>query len=475
MSAKVTLTITAGVKRGEIFEFSEHDTIVVGRSQDCKISLPDDDLFVSRHHFLMEASPPLASLRDLGSKNGTYVNNVKYGGRKIDETPEEGAQRQYPVVELKDQDVVRIGDTTFRIQVEQPAICSECGEEIPEAERAESLQADGKYICPKCRQKPPEEKEKPKPVVKPKKVDKPKPSPVDEKDALAALMEMLEQLRLPADEAPEIPGYETVKKLGEGGMGKVFLLRNQKSGRQVALKIMHARVAVQVDAKRGFQREMDNMIDLRHPNLVEFYEQGNTDGTFYFLMEFCPLGSTDGWAAKHGGTLKLADAAPIMLQSLKGLAFIHKKHYVHRDLKPQNILLTGKESNPTAKVTDFGLAKNFDKAGMSGMTMTGQVAGTVPFMSRDQVHNYKYAEPPVDVWSMGATFYNLLTGKFPRDFVPRKDPILQVLQNPVVPLRKRDSSITKGVAEVIDTSLEDNLKNRYPDASAMLAALEKAL
>lgn len=475
MSAKVTLTITAGTKRGESYEFDEHDTIVVGRSRDCKISLPDDDLLVSRHHFLLEASPPLASLRDLGSKNGTYVNNVKHGGREAHETPEEGAEREYPVVELNDQDVIRIGDTTFRVQVEQPAICSKCGNEIPETERAEALQSDGTHICKQCRQKPPEEKVKPKPVEKPKKEGKPKPTPVDEKDALAALMEMLEQLRLSADDVPAIPGYETVKKLGEGGMGKVYLLRNQKSGKQVALKIMHARVAVQDNAKRQFQREMDNMIDLRHPNLVEFYEQGNAGGTFYFLMEFCPLGSTDGWAAKKGGTLKPADANPIMLQALKGLAFIHQKHYVHRDLKPQNILLTGRESSPTAKVTDFGLAKNFDQAGMSGMTMTGMVAGTVPFMPRDQVHNFKYAKAPVDVWSMGATFYNLLTGKYPRDFVPRKDPILQVLQNPVVPVRKRDSSIPKGLAEVVDTALEDNEKNRYPDAAAMLAAMEKAV
>ncbi|MEA3440986.1 MAG: protein kinase, partial [Chloroflexota bacterium] len=146
-----------------------------------------------------------------------------------------------------------------------------------------------------------------------------------------------------------------------------------------------------------------------------------------------------------------------------------------RDLKPQNILLTGSERKLIAKVTDYGLSKNFDKAGWSGMTMTGDVAGTVPFMPRDQVRNFKYAKPPVDVWSMGATFYNLLTGEFPRDFAPRKDPILQVLQNPVVPVRKRDSSIPKGVADVIDTALSDDVKNRYQDGGEMLAALEQAL
>jgi serine/threonine-protein kinase len=474
MSSKIILTITAGVMRGKSFEISGHDTILVGRSRDCKINLPDDDPFVSRHHFIMEANPPQATLRDLGSKNGTYVNRVKHGGRELDETPEEGSQREYPVVELKDQDVIRIGDTSMRVQVEQPAVCASCGAEIPESERAEALQADSSHKCAECRKKPPKTGDQPKKKSEPKIKDKPPVKP-DEEDGMALLMRMLEQLRQPPDQAPEIPGYETVKLLGEGGMGKVFLLRNMKSDKKVALKIMHARVAVNKDAKEKFQREIDNMNALKHPNLVELYEQGYADGTFYFLMEFCPLGDTAGWAKKRGGKLKLDEAGMIMLQSLKGLAFMHKKHYVHRDLKPQNILLAGSERKWIAKVTDYGMSKNFDQAGMSGMTMTGDVAGTVPFMSRDQVRDFKYAEPPVDIWSMGATFYNLLTARFPRDFAPRKDPILQVLQNPIVPIRKRDSSIPKRVADVIDTSLSDNVKKRYQDASEMLAALEKVL
>jgi serine/threonine-protein kinase len=474
MSSKIILTVTAGVLRGKTFEFSDHDRIFVGRSRDCHITLPDDDRLVSRHHFMMEANPPQAALRDLGSKNGTYVNGVKHGGRELDESPEEGVKHEFPVVELKDQDVIRIGDTTMRVQVEQSAICASCGAEIPESERAESLHADSSYKCVKCRKKPITPVDGPKTGPKPP-IEEEEPVKSYEEDGMALLMRILEQLRQPPDQAPEIPGYETVKLLGEGGMGKVFLLRNQKSGEKVALKIMHARIAVREDAKVKFQREIDGMNALRHPNLVELYEQGYADGTFYFLMEFCPLGDTAGWAEKRGGKLKLHEAGPIMLQSLKGLAFMHKKRYIHRDLKPQNILLTGSERKLIAKVTDYGMSKNFDEAGLSGITMTGDVAGTIPFMSRDQVRDLKYSKPPVDVWSMGATFYNLLTGKFPRDFAPREDPIAQVLENPVIPIRKRDSSIPRRVAEVIDKALSDNVRKRYKDGGEMLAALEKVL
>src|SRR5213080_2168969 len=103
MSSKITLTIIAGSKRGEVFPFDKHDTLLFGRMDDAQICLPDDSQ-VSRHHFILEVNPPDARLRDLGSLNGTYVNNVKYGGREKHETPEEGAKRHYPQVDLHEGD-----------------------------------------------------------------------------------------------------------------------------------------------------------------------------------------------------------------------------------------------------------------------------------------------------------------------------------------------------------------------------------
>jgi serine/threonine protein kinase len=123
----------------------------------------------------------------------------------------------------------------------------------------------------------------------------------------------------------------------------------------------------------------------------------------------------------------------------------------------------------------MGLAKNFAKAGLSGMTATGSFGGSFPFMPREQVTKYKYMRPVSDVWSIGATFYYLLTGQFPRDLARDQDPIEVILKDILVPIRKRDSTIPSRVAEVIDRSLSNNPNDRYTNADEMLLALEKAL
>ena len=164
-----------------------------------------------------------------------------------------------------------------------------------------------------------------------------------------------------------------------------------------------------------------------------------------------------------------------MLQSLKGLSYAHGKNIVHRDLKPSNILLEESEGNWVAKICVLGVGKNFQQAGFSGMTLTGAVAGTYPFMPREQVTNFKYFKPVGDVWGMGATFYNMLTGQFPRDFKRGKDPMEIILHGSVVNIRKRDPSIPKKVADVIDCALDDNIKNRYQTAGEFRKALERVL
>ena len=121
----VSLSVTKGPAKGKVFTFTEHDTFLFGRMPDCHAKFPDDTQ-VSRHHFILEACPPKASLRDLGSLNGTHVNGKKWGGRKKDETPEEGAKHQFPVVDLKDGDKITVGQTDLSVTIEkgaaQPAV-----------------------------------------------------------------------------------------------------------------------------------------------------------------------------------------------------------------------------------------------------------------------------------------------------------------------------------------------------------------
>jgi serine/threonine protein kinase len=128
-----------------------------------------------------------------------------------------------------------------------------------------------------------------------------------------------------------------------------------------------------------------------------------------------------------------------------------------------------------AKVSDFGLAKSFQRAGFSGMTATGSTAGTFPFMSKEQLTNFKFVKPVSDVWSMGATLYHMLTGDFPRDFRRGQDPVEVILRGGIVPIRRRDSSIPKAVAGVIDRAVADKTADRYQTAGEFRKELAAVL
>ncbi len=448
MSGTITLTVLEGTSQGKTFVFDAHDTFLFGRMDDCHICLPHDQM-VSRHHFLMEVNPPHACIRDLGSRNGTYVNGQKYGGREKHETPEEGARRQYPQVDLHDGDQVKVGATTLGVQVKvdkailQAVLCQKCGKDVT-GEAGPGQQGD--FICASCRQQL-------------------ESGPVD------ALLGLLQQGQVSQGAHLHLPDYQIQKKLGEGGMGAVYLVRHKQNGQLAALKVMLSKVAVNVDAKRDFLREIESTRALQHKYIVTFLDSGVEKSIIYFLVEYCQGGSIYDLMLRQRRCLTLKEAMPMMLQALEGLAFAHQQGFVHRDLKPQNILLSGVEGQQVAKIADLGLAKSFITAGLSGMTVTGGVSGSFPFMPREQLTNFKYVKPVSDIWAMGATCYNILTGTYPRISQPGQDPVDVVLNGRIIPIRQRDAQIPKNVAAVIDRSLAQNPADRYQTAGEMLSAL----
>jgi len=288
---------------------------------------------------------------------------------------------------------------------------------------------------------------------------------------------MLEKARLKrnGEPAPAIEGYEIVRQLGIGGYGAVYLARRKKDGLLAAVKVMLARVAVQESSRKAFLHEMGLLESLRHPNIVPLLEHGALGNAFYFVMEYCDAGDVADLITRRGGRVPLGEATAIMLQALDGLACAHRKGIVHRDLKPGNLLLAGNRANRVVKVSDFGLAKNFEQAGLSGMTLTGHFAGTPLFMPREQVLNFKRVKPVSDVWSIAATFYYMLTGVSPRQSPKGVDPLLAVLGGEVVPIRQIDRGIPKALAAVIDRALAVDHKKRFQGAAELRDALAKAV
>jgi serine/threonine protein kinase len=287
-----------------------------------------------------------------------------------------------------------------------------------------------------------------------------------------------------------IRGYTILQELGKGGFGAVYLARHEPTGEEVALKVMLPHVVAYEGAIERFMREMENTKVLRHQNVVRLKDNGYWNDLFFFTLEYCNGGSVIDLMRQRRGPLRIDEAVNIIVQVLDGLEYAHNAEIpyvklaqggfgrgwglVHRDIKPANIFLVEYTGSQIAKIGDYGLAKAFDLAGLSGQTLTGEAAGTPFFMPRQQVIDFKYAKPEVDVWAAAASLYYMLTANFPRDFVG-KDPLLAVLQTDPVPIRKRNDRIPPKLAEVIDRALIDNPEIYFKNAADFRQALTETI
>src|SRR5215210_828192 len=254
--------------------------------------------------------------------------------------------------------------------------------------------------------------------------------------------------------------YDVVRPLGSGGMGEVFLDRDRVLGRDVALKVLRKQYAGDDEFAERFKREAMSAASLSHPNIVQVYDRGETEeGASYIAMEYVPGGTLKEKILREG-PLEAADAARLGAQVAEALGAAHDRGMVHRDIKPQNVLLT---ATGGAKVADFGIAR----AGSSvTISRTGSVMGTAGYMSPEQALG-KPATPKSDLYSLGVVLYEALTGELP---YTADNPIavsMKHVNEPLRPPREINPRIPEGMNALVTKLLAKDPEDRYANADAL--------
>jgi len=432
---RVTLNVVAGPQTGRSFTFDQHDTFMIGRSEDAHFCLPHDRFF-SRHHCIVEIAPPQAFLRDLGSTNGTFVN-----GLRVDSTY------------LKHGDRIQGGETVLEVQV-----TGDYDSQAPQAQRSYE-KTEPSLITVAC-------------------INCGLPAKAEASRPDARLSYLCENCREQLKKNPQpIPNYQMIKVLGQGGMGSVMLARAVSDGKLVAIKTLLPEVAVSEQSLKRFLREIEVSSSLRHPNIVSYIEHGTHNGIVYLVTEYVAGMDASRLAKQRGGKLPWQQVIKIIEQTLAALDFAHSLGFVHRDIKEQNILVDGIYPNYIAKLTDFGLSKSYKQTGMSGVTMVGDVAGTIAYMPPEQVRDFKEVRPPADIYGIGMTAYSLLTGAHALDISPNagiSETVKAIFEKPIIPIAKRVPEVPLKVSAVIETALAKQVELRWRTAGEMREALLRA-
>jgi serine/threonine-protein kinase len=496
----VKLEIIKGPERGKIFSINEVTTCIAGRSKDARFRFSEDDPYISRRHFLLEISPPKVFFRDLDVTNPSRINDLY-----VEEA------------ELSDGDIIEVGYTQLKVFL-KPDIrtktirCVKCGKIITVYE-----DENPKQVCNDCAKKEETIRISGTPSQAPLKItcscgkDLTKFADSDgrARELLGIVTYACKKCLPPKgeDAGKKINDYEVIRKVGEGGFGKVYLAYHSPTCRLVGLKEMNI-FNKQLGAR--FNREIRIMRQIAHNNILCYVDNGQDKktGKPYLTMEFATKGSLEDLMMQNNGFLEPKSTVQYIIQVLNGLEFIHRQGIVHRDIKPENILLKSNGEGKgkwTPKIADFGLAREFSKIGGSNLTGLGKAMGTVLYMPPEQITDAHNAREPADIYATGVTLYHLLTGKYPFNFPSPLDilkfyqenkhranspeaalrlmmqiqrlkvPHQIVFEEEPIPIKQRNASIPSDLGQVVDRAIKKPLEERFQSATEFRSRLETAI
>lgn len=259
--------------------------------------------------------------------------------------------------------------------------------------------------------------------------------------------------------------YKLLKKLGQGGMGEVYLGEDTKLGRRAAIKVLSKALAGKEDFVTRFYKEARAMARVNHDNAVSVYDVDQDRGIHYVAMEFVDGKSMQKWMDTLG-TLSVGDALHVTLRCAEALQFAHSQNLIHRDIKPDNIMLTSKGK---VKVADFGLAKATDDD--LSMTASGTGLGTPYYMAPEQARNAKYVDGRTDVYALGVTLYYFLTGKLPFKGNSALEVIMAKEKGQFESARKLNPQVPDRLDLMIGKMVEKDLDRRFKDCDEVIKML----
>jgi eukaryotic-like serine/threonine-protein kinase len=261
--------------------------------------------------------------------------------------------------------------------------------------------------------------------------------------------------------------YRLESKLGSGGMSTVYLASDETLERSVAVKVLHAEISDQPDQIERFRREARSVAKLSHPNVVSVIDAGEDGGHPYIVFEYIE-GETLKDRIERLGKLPLDESAAYAIEVGRGVATAHARNLVHRDVKPQNVLI---DPEGRAKVTDFGIARSLEK---DGLTATGRVLGTTDYVAPEQAMGHPI-DSRSDIYSLGVLLYEMLTGDVPFHAETQVGVAMKHVNEPLPDVQGRRPEVSAALAAVVETATAKDPDVRYPSMGAMLRDLEGAL
>src|SRR5918999_130407 len=258
--------------------------------------------------------------------------------------------------------------------------------------------------------------------------------------------------------------YALESKLGSGGMSTVYLARDATLERWVAVKILHREISDQPDQLERFSRESRTVAQLSHPNVVAVIDAGEDGGHPYIVFEYVE-GENLKQRIKRLGPLDPQEALAYAIEVARGLSVAHARKLVHRDVKPQNVLI---DAEGRAKVTDFGIARELEQ---QGVTATGRVLGTTDYVAPEQAMGHG-VDPRSDVYSLGVVFYEMLVGQVPFHADSQVGVAMKHVNEELPDVQRRRPEASAAVALVVERATAKNPAERYQRIEEMIDDLQ---